>query len=75
MKEIFLQKMFWLKIGLATAINYLSNISLVISIDSTLVLLALVEVRISPHKCTTTRTSKLLPEMCSALSPLTQWHL
>lgn len=72
--------MLWLKIGLAIAINYSSNVSSVISIDSRLVLLALIdrrrrEVGISPDKCTTTRPSKLLPEMCAALSFLTQWHL
>lgn len=80
MKEIFLQNMFWLKIGLTIALNYSRNVSTVISIESTLVLLALMdrrrrELHVSPDKRTTTRASKLLPEMCVALSLLTQWDL
>lgn len=79
MKEIFLQNMFWLKIGLTIAINFSRNVSPVISIESTLVLLALMdrrrELHVSPDKRTTTRASKLLPEMCVALSLLSQWDL
>ena len=60
--------------------HYSRNISLVLSIDSTLLLLPLMnrrrrEVCISPDKCATTRSSKLLPEICAALSLITQWYL
>lgn len=71
MKEIFLQNMFWLKIGLTIAINYSRNVSPVISIESTLVLLALMdrrrrELHVSPDKLTTTSASR---NVCCSSSP------